>query len=275
MKTKPVLLSILGLCISTTGAKAAEAEKEKSREEAKAETLFNGKDLAGWEGDPKLWSVRDGMIVGKTTDEDPLPYNRFLIWRGGEPENFVLTAKIRVIGDNNSGIQYRSKELPEAGEHVVGGYQCDIHPSPEYHGMLYEEKGRGITAKRGMEVVVTPEGEMMKVDDVGEGAKFEWGEWHTYLIRAIGNRLVHQVDGETTVKIIDHEKEARSLGGLIAFQVHRGNAMEVHIKEVRLRPLPPGGIVPPEQTPVPEGATPVNPPKPKKKEEKRERRIPE
>ena len=39
--------------------------------------------------------------------------NSFLIWRGGKVKNFELRATIRVIGDNNSGIQYRSRELPE------------------------------------------------------------------------------------------------------------------------------------------------------------------
>ena len=28
--------------------------------------LFNGKNLDGWDGDPRLWSVGDGMIVGST-----------------------------------------------------------------------------------------------------------------------------------------------------------------------------------------------------------------
>ena len=48
--------------------------------------LFNGKDLSGWEGDPALWSVQDGAITGVTTDESPLPYNKFLIWRRGDRE---------------------------------------------------------------------------------------------------------------------------------------------------------------------------------------------
>jgi len=31
-----------------------------------AKDFFNGKDLTGWEGDPKLWSVENGEIVGKS-----------------------------------------------------------------------------------------------------------------------------------------------------------------------------------------------------------------
>ncbi len=247
------------------GAPAAEKGKAKPEDAPKAESLFNGNDLTGWEGDSKLWSVRDGMIVGKTSDADPLPYNKFLIWEGDPVENFSLTAMIRVVGENNSGIQYRSKRLPDLGEYVVGGYQMDIHPSQEYHGMLYEEKGRGISAKRGMKVVITPEGEKMNVGSVGAGGELVWGEWHKYAVEARGNQLVHKVDGEVTAKIFDHDAAGRALGGLIAFQVHKGNPMEVHIKEVWLKRLPAGGMIAPEKTPVPGGATPVMPPKPPKK----------
>src|SRR5436190_12559313 len=90
--------------------------------------LFNGKDLTGWDGNPELWKVENGEIVGTTTGPEQLTYNQFLIWRGGVLKNFELRAKIRVSA-SNSGIQYRSREFPEAGKWSVGGYQCDIHPS--------------------------------------------------------------------------------------------------------------------------------------------------
>src|SRR3954469_5508082 len=67
--------------------------------------LFNGKDLTGWDGNPELWSVEDGCITGKTTGPEQLPYNQFLIWRGGVVKNFELHAKIKESG-NNSGVQY-------------------------------------------------------------------------------------------------------------------------------------------------------------------------
>ena len=89
--------------------------------------IFNGKDLTGWDGNPELWSVENGAITGRTTGPDHLDFNQFLIWQGGEVDNFELKAMVRATG-NNSGIQYRSKELPEVGKWSVGGYQCDVHP---------------------------------------------------------------------------------------------------------------------------------------------------
>ena len=84
-------------------------------------SLFNGKDLLGWDGNPKFWSVRDGTITGQTTAENPTQGNTFLIWRLGTVEDFELHLSYRIVG-GNSGIQYRSKDL---GNWVVGGYQAD------------------------------------------------------------------------------------------------------------------------------------------------------
>jgi len=54
------------------------------------ESIFNGKDLAGWEGNPKLWSVKDGAITGQTTAENPAPGNTFLVWTNGTVGDFEL-----------------------------------------------------------------------------------------------------------------------------------------------------------------------------------------
>ncbi len=125
--------------------------------DAQERSLFNGKDLSGWDGNPESWSVKDGTITGMTEDDAPLPYNQFLIWRGGSVRNFELRAMVRQTG-NNSGIQYRSRELAEVGKWSIGGYQCDIHPTPANNAMLYDERGRGIVATNGQNVVIDPAG---------------------------------------------------------------------------------------------------------------------
>jgi hypothetical protein len=125
--------------------------------DAQERNLFNGKDLSGWDGNPELWSVKDGVITGVTKADEPLPYNQFLIWRDGKVKNFELRVTLRQTG-NNSGIQYRSRELPEVGKWSIGGYQCDVHPSPVNNAMVYDERGRGIVAKNGQEVIVDAAG---------------------------------------------------------------------------------------------------------------------
>jgi hypothetical protein len=117
--------------------------------------IFNGKDLTGWEGNKDLWSVKDGAITGITPPDpaDPkkgiIKHNTFLVWKGGKVSDFELTFQYR-IEKGNSGVQYRSKELTPA---PLARSSAAIRPTFEagqtYSGILYEERGRGILAKRG------------------------------------------------------------------------------------------------------------------------------
>ena len=221
------------LSLSLIGASAA------PQDDGEFESIFNGRDLEGWEGDPALWSVEDGAITGKTSEDAPLPYNKFLIYRGEPVKNFVLRAEFRLEGDNNSGIQYRSAELPEVGEFSVGGYQADIHPSPSYLGMLYDERGRGIVAQSGQQVVISPDG-AIEVTGATESVEpeIDLEQWNTLTIVARGPRLVHRINGKTVAEIRDRQESERELEGLIALQVHQGPAMTVQFKDLRLRRLP-------------------------------------
>lgn len=255
-----------GLSILAAGFLVGCGESDSASDSSadEVEVLFNGKDLTGWSGNPENWSVVDGTIVGTTTDENPLPYNQFLIYQGDPVEDFELAAELKLTSDgNNSGIQYRAQLRPDLGDHVVSGYQCDMHPFVWANGMLYDEKGRAILAKRGMKVVITPEGKAMQVGDLGEEPEFNTGEWSTYKITARGNHLVHEVNGVQTVDVYDHQEAEREESGVIAFQIHKGPAMKVEIRNVTLKRLPRSGLTAPEATPVPADAKPVNPPKPK------------
>lgn len=225
--------------------------------------LFNGKDLSGWEGNPALWSVKDGCIVGATTGPEQLAYNQFLIWRGGTVKNFELRAKIREEG-NNSGIQYRSKEFKETGPWSVGGYQCDIHPAPPNNAMLYEERGRGIVSQNGQSVIVDDQGQKW-ITATREPVKVDLGQWNEFTIIAQGNRLVHKINGQVTMELTDHEAAKRALEGLVAIQIHRGPAMKVEIKDILLKELPDGGVLSPADAPVPAGAKKIERPAPKAK----------
>src|SRR5262249_18294747 len=156
---------------------------------------FNGKDLSGWDGNPRLWSVKDGAITGQTTAENPAKANSFLIWTNGTVSDFELRCSFRVVpGDDkgfaNSGIQYRSKVLNQANW-VVGGYQADMEAGPNYTGMLYEEAmSRGIMALRGEKVVWDKEGIKQVMGSVGSAQEIEAslkkGDWNDYVIIAKG-----------------------------------------------------------------------------------------
>ncbi len=247
MKSLPIIL--LSLCLGLT----LNAQEFQS--------LFNGKDLTGWDGNPELWTVEDGAITGRTKGPEHLSYNQFLIWRGGELKNFVLRAKIRTTG-NNSGIQYRSKELPENGKWSVGGYQCDVHPKPENNAMIYHERGRGIVVQNGQSVVADTAGDRWIVAE-RDPVAVDIDQWHEYKIIAKGNHLSHFIDGQLTIEFADYDEANRSLAGLLAFQVHQGPAMEVQIKDVQLKALPDGGVTDFANADIPSDAQKIEKPKPK------------
>ncbi len=229
--------------------------------------IFNGKDLTGWDGNPELWKVENGEIVGNTTGPEQLAYNQFLIWRGGVVKNFELRAKVKVTG-NNTGIQYRSKELPENGKWSIGGYQCDIHPTAVNNAMVYEERGRGIICQNGQGVVIDPEGKRWLASE-HDTVQANVAEWHEYTVIAQGNHLIHKLDGQVTIDLLDFELEKRSLEGLLAFQIHRGPAMNVQIKDVMLKELPDGGVISFENSPIPSDAQIIEAKAPKKKAKKK------
>ena len=202
-------------------------------------SLFDGKSLTNWDGNPKFWSVEDGAITGTTTKDNPTKGNTFVIWRGGMVDDFELRLKFKIVG-GNSGIQYRSEDK---GNWVVGGYQGDFESGDTYSGILYEEKGRGILAQRGQVTHVLP-GDKPKIEvvatigdtnDINKVIRKE--DWNEYKIIARGNQLMHIINGRMTCQVIDHDEKKGAKSGVLALQLHAGPPMKVQFKDIRLKPL--------------------------------------
>lgn len=198
--------------------------------------IFNGKDLTGWEGNPHLWSVEDGAITGRTTADAPLKFNTFLIWKDAKVGDFELQLDYRIQG-GNSGIQYRSRVLkPE--DFVVGGYQADIDATLKFAGINYEEKGRGILAKRGQKVTIDDKGKK-KEETFGDteelGKKIHEDGWNHYRIVAKGNTLRHYINDQLMSEVVDEESEKSAAEGVLAFQIHVGPPMVIQFKNVRIK----------------------------------------
>jgi len=203
--------------------------------------LFDGKSLEGWDGNPKLWRVEDGAIVGQTTAETPTGYNTFLIWQGGKPGDFELKAEFRLPnkGFGNSGIQVRSWMGKKPWQ--VRGYQADADADNKYTGICYGEGFRGILARRGQVVEIGPDHKKKVVDEFGDhnklGAKLiKQHDWNTYHIIAKGDRITHRINGHLMCELIDNDTVARR-EGLIALQLHAGPPMRVEFRNIRLKQL--------------------------------------
>ncbi|MEW6304295.1 MAG: family 16 glycoside hydrolase [Verrucomicrobiota bacterium] len=241
-----------GLALTLSGAACFGAE-------AGFTSLFNGKDLTGWRGNPALWSVQDGAITGKTPADPANPgrstlkHNTFLVYTNGEVADFELRLSYRIVA-GNSGIQYRSKVLQE-GEFgpIVGGYQADFEAGKTYSGILYEERGRGILAQRGQKTTVKPEieieqkgkkakkadvqvtGSVGKSEDIQANIKHE--DWNDYVVIARGNHLQHFINGMPTVDVVDEDAAKAAKSGILALQIHQGPPMTVQFKNVRIKKL--------------------------------------
>ncbi len=220
--------------------------------------IFNGRDLAGWEGSPPYWSVEDGCLTGKA--DGTLKYNRFLTWRGGTVRNFEMRARVKVSPGGNSGLQYRGTERPDLGETVVTGYQCDVVAKrPDYNGMLYEERGRRILAHAGEKVIIDRQGRPWVVGEFPLKT-FPPGEWHEYRILVEGNRHRHWIDGHPTVDVIDLDEKGRKLDGVVAVRVHVGPPMTIQYKDVFLKTLPGDlPLIAPDRATIPPDARQVAP----------------
>ena len=199
------------------------------------EPLFDGKTLKGWAGKDAFWSVQNGAITGKTTPENPTKGNTFLVWRGGELADFELRLKFRIDG-GNSGIQYRSEEL---NGFVVKGYQADFDSAGNWAGTLYEERGRGVLAKRGAKVVIQADGKKEKAGQTNSEkdilAALKKGDWNEYVITAKGNHLVQKINGVVTIDVTDHQEAKRAMKGILALQLHAGPPMTVQFKDIRVK----------------------------------------
>ena len=222
-------LSVVGIIVALTMGLSVSAQEFQS--------LFNGKDLSGWKGIAGFWRVENGCIVGETTPEKPTPANTFLVWQGGQVQDFEFSCQVKFVG-NNSGVQYRSEAMGDPDDCVLRGYQADLHPKQEYFGMLYGEKygKRGIIARRGQRVNAKGDKDVEVLGKVGDGAELKAEEWNTLRILVVGNRLKHFVNGVMTVDVTESHPGAIAKGYL-GLQLHRGKPMKVEFKDLKLRKL--------------------------------------
>ncbi|MFT4547222.1 MAG: glucose/arabinose dehydrogenase [Pseudoalteromonas tetraodonis] len=228
MRTAATIIAMLALM-----AIACDAQLRPQRPIA----IFNGKGIDGWAGDPALWSVVDGVLTGTTSaaGDQKIEQNSFLIYQGSDVEDFELTVEARVTGENNSGLQYRSR-IVDPSKHIVSGYQLDIHPRKDLVGMVYEERGRGILARRGSTARARHESiEVVGALDASE--TIDIGGWNEYKVVARGSHLTHKINGKNASILIDQDAEKRSLKGSIALQLHAGAPMKLEVRKIVLRRL--------------------------------------
>jgi hypothetical protein len=182
--------------------------------------LFDGKTLAGWEGDLKTWRVEDGSIVGGSLDAN-VPRNEFLCTLKSYGD-FELKVKFKLVGDKktaNAGVQFRTKRIPK--HHEVSGYQADI--GQHYWGALYDESRRS-------KILAQPDkGLLEKI--------VKHDDWNDYKIRAEGPRIKLWLNDTLTVDYVEKDDKIERTG-IIGLQVHGGGKTKVLYKDITIVELP-------------------------------------
>lgn len=234
MRCRSVMTWVVSVVLVAACGEAAAADADDG-----FVSLFNGKNLTGWDGDMRFWSVAGGAIRGQTTAENAADHNTFLVWRGGKVRDFELRLRFRIEGENNSGVQYRSSEF---AKWRIRGYQAEI-VNKSHVGFLYNEQLKRKGVQVGQFALYTPEGEKQVLGKVCD-ARAQWasghykqGDWNEMTIVARGDHIIHLVNGRLTVEFIDRDRAKAAREGLLALQVHGGKPLLVEFKDIRLRSL--------------------------------------
>ena len=205
-------------------------------------TIFNGKDLTGWEGLSDYWTVKDGVISGHETKD--ASKQTFLVWRGGKPGDFELHLKYKfATPDGNSGIQFRSKILDEK-TFRVGGYQADFDAKAGFDGSIYDEAGvagnRGTMSNRGEKTTWDADTKRHN-EKLGEGNEalkklIKIGDWNDVVLVAKGKHITYTINGQLMTDLTDESPKALK-EGVIALQLHAGYTMDIQFKDVKIKIL--------------------------------------
>jgi putative membrane-bound dehydrogenase-like protein len=186
-------------------------------------SLFDGKTLDGWDFDPKIWRVENGVVTAGN-GKDKVRENYFISTQKSY-QNFELKLKIKCSGDPatgliNSGIQIRSERVP-GGAHMIG-YQVDCGAG--WFGKIYDEFRR-------RKVIAEP------VDAAALAKAVDIFGWNEYRIRAEGPRIQTWINGVLAIDYTETDPKI-ALDGRIGPQVHSGGATLVQFKDVTLEELP-------------------------------------
>jgi hypothetical protein len=201
--------------IRSQAAKIAQSIPKQSRPKA----LFDGKSLAGWEGNTNVWRVRDGVIVGGSMSGNA--QNEFLATTSPY-SNFVLRLEYKLVGTEgfvNGGLQFRSVRVKQPANEM-SGFQADIGAG--YSGCLYDE------SRRNKFLVQAPAQQIKRLEKAGD--------WNRYEVRCAGPRIQIVLNGEKTVDYTETDS-ALPQTGLIALQIHGGCKAEISFRNLTISDL--------------------------------------
>ncbi len=218
-------------------------------------SLFDGKTLKGWDGDPKYWRVEDGAIIGESTPQNPVR-NTYIAYRDIEAKDFTLKFEIKIDGNGGSGMQYRSKtnvpwlasayanpltNAPVNLNWMMTGPQADYWPAKIYSGQFYSENTpMRIMAYRGQVVEGAGLGPRRLMANIGDrqelGKLVKMNDWNQYVVIARGGTFIHILNGQLMAVMIDDDPtSSNNQPGLIGIEIE--STTKVSVTNIWLKKL--------------------------------------
>ena len=174
-----------------------------------SQSLFNGKDLTGWEiyGTEK-WYVENGLLVCESGPDKQYGY----LGTNNKFKDFDLTLEFKQEANGNSGVFFRSSI---EGTKITG-WQAEVAPPNHSTGGIYESYGRGWLIK--------PEPQKDKA--------LQMGEWNKMRIRTVGDKVTTWVNGQEMITLED--EKIGDATGQIALQIHDGGGIKVRWRNINI-----------------------------------------
>jgi len=215
-------------------------------------SLFDGRSLAGWDGNPDVWSVADGAITAESTAARRIG-STYLIWKGGEPGDFELSLEMKADTDIHSGVFYRGRIAPPAARR--GGQPLAVPADPKWNVVGYsldfdypldnaanvQDTTRAETqiGWRGYAVRMEPGQRPRVIGVLGDReamrAVVKQGGWNRLHIVARGATITHIVNGQVMAVLVDDDAAARKASGLIALQIEQYGTGRVSFRNIWLK----------------------------------------
>jgi len=215
-------------------------------------SLFDGKTLNGWDGNPKIWRVENGTIIGESTPTNPSG-NTYLVYRGTEAKDFDLKFEIKIDGNGGSGMQYRSKSgipwlapvapnlQPVNLDWMLTGPQADFWPTKIYSGQFYSENTpMRIIAWRGQVVEGAGVENRRLMGTIGDrkalGDFEKKNDWNEYTVIARGGTFLHIMNGQLMSVLVDDDpSSSNNQPGLIGIEIE--SITKLYVRNIWLKKL--------------------------------------
>ncbi len=210
-------------------------------------SLFNGRDLNGWNYNPRVWFVTNGVIMARAPVDSPTTVH-YMAWAGGEVDDFELRLKVRTTANDNAGVPLRAR-WPD--QRWMPGYQAEIHG--QRSGLLViagagreRELCRAgwLTIAReenGLDVLdsIEPLPNAVQID--AARAAVENGEWCDFAVIAQGPHVTVRVNNIPIVDTRDEHPTKFVPAGMLGLEYSHRQRMNdaVEFKEIRMKRLAP------------------------------------